>query len=38
MKGGWKTNGTGMARLLAARRVATSGNGLAYIRYLDDFP
>jgi adenine-specific DNA-methyltransferase len=34
----WKTNEQGMARLLAAGRVAVTGESLAYVRYLDDFP
>jgi adenine-specific DNA-methyltransferase len=35
----WKTNESGMARLLAANRVmVTSGDQLAYVRYFDDFP
>ncbi|WP_456609688.1 site-specific DNA-methyltransferase [Blastococcus sp. SYSU DS0619] len=36
--GGWKTNRDGMAKLVAARRVAPSGKTLRYVRYLDDFP
>jgi adenine-specific DNA-methyltransferase len=36
--GGWKTNAVGMARLLAARRVARTSNTLSYVRYFDDFP
>src|SRR5206468_5256794 len=28
----------GMSRLLAARRVQVTGNTLAYVRFLDDFP
>jgi adenine-specific DNA-methyltransferase len=39
MKVRWKTNESGMARLLAANRVmVTSGDQLAYVRYFDDFP
>jgi adenine-specific DNA-methyltransferase len=34
----WKTNESGMASLLAARRAAPTGNSLSYIRYFDDFP
>ena len=34
----WKTNEPGMARLLKARRVQVTGNTLAYVRFLDDFP
>jgi adenine-specific DNA-methyltransferase len=36
--GGWKTNRDGMDRLLAARRVARTGQSLSYVRYFDDFP
>lgn len=39
MKARWKTNEQGMARLLLAGRVMqTTGQNLAYMRYLDDFP
>jgi adenine-specific DNA-methyltransferase len=34
----WKTNEQGMSRLLAANRVQVTGNTLAYVRFLDDFP
>lgn len=34
----WKTGAEGMARLLAARRVAAGRKALSYVRYLDDFP
>jgi adenine-specific DNA-methyltransferase len=35
----WKTNESGMAKLLAAGRVLVTGGGqLAYCRYFDDFP
>ena len=37
-QGEWKTNQEGMKRLVLARRVAASGNSLAYVRFLDDFP
>ncbi|MEC3978199.1 site-specific DNA-methyltransferase [Amycolatopsis sp. H20-H5] len=38
-KSGWKTNRSGMDRLLAARRVFVTRNGtLQYVRFLDDFP
>jgi adenine-specific DNA-methyltransferase len=37
-KGGWKTNKTGMAKLLAADRLIGSGKTISYIRYVDDFP
>ena len=33
----WKTNETGMHRLLAANRVEVTGKSLAYVRYLEDF-
>ena len=33
----WKTNESGMRRLLAASRVEVTGNSLAYVRYLNDF-
>ncbi len=38
MQARWKTNEPGMARLIAAGRVAPTRNTLSYIRYLDDFP
>ncbi|MFD5832764.1 site-specific DNA-methyltransferase [Streptomyces collinus] len=37
-KGGWKTNTTGMERLLNAGRLMPVGKTLTYVRYLDDFP
>lgn len=38
-KGGWKTNRSGMTRLVDAGRVyAGKGANLGYIRYIDDFP
>jgi adenine-specific DNA-methyltransferase len=36
--GGWKTNREGMARLVAAGRVAVTGRTASYVRYFDDFP
>ncbi len=33
----WKTNHEGMARLLKAGRLSSTGNGLYYVRYFDDF-
>jgi adenine-specific DNA-methyltransferase len=36
--GGWKTNRTGMARLLLANRFAVAGKTIRYVRYLVDFP
>jgi adenine-specific DNA-methyltransferase len=38
IKGRWKTNESGMARLLAQRRVEVTGSTLSYVRFLDDFP
>src|SRR3954453_19308907 len=38
MQARWKTNEQGMARLVAAGRVAPTRNTLSYVRYLDDFP
>ncbi len=37
-KGFWKTNSTGMQRLIMSNRVTPSGKTLAYIRYINDFP
>ena len=34
----WKTNESGMNRLLVAERVHARKASLAYVRYLDDFP
>ncbi len=34
----WKTNEVGMERLLELTRVQVTGNTLAYVRFLDDFP
>jgi adenine-specific DNA-methyltransferase len=34
----WTTNEIGMQRLIEAKRVAVTGNNLAYISYIDDFP
>jgi len=34
----WSTNELGMQRLLHAERVELRGSGLAYVRFLDDFP
>lgn len=33
----WKTNQTGMSRLIKARRVNTAKNSLTYVRFLSDF-
>ncbi|MDX9861627.1 MAG: site-specific DNA-methyltransferase [Rhodospirillales bacterium] len=33
----WKTNESGMDRLLRALRVELTGNSISYVRYLDDF-
>lgn len=35
---GWKTNTTGMERLLKAHRVDATEQRAGYVRYLDDFP
>ena len=35
--GGWKTNASGMAKLLKAARVDATEERLGYVRYLDDF-
>jgi adenine-specific DNA-methyltransferase len=37
-KGGWKTNSTGMQRLIAANRVMPVGGTLRYKRFFSDFP
>ncbi len=34
----WKTNETGMQKLLSAGRIAKAGETLRYVRYLEDFP
>jgi adenine-specific DNA-methyltransferase len=38
MKARWKTNESGMNKLLLAARTQVVGNTLRYVRYLDDFP
>ncbi|GIK48239.1 MAG: site-specific DNA-methyltransferase [Alphaproteobacteria bacterium] len=38
MQARWKTNETGVSRLIAAGRIEPSKNILRYIRYLSDFP
>jgi adenine-specific DNA-methyltransferase len=38
IKARWKTNETGMERLLLANRIALTGATLKYVRYIDDFP
>jgi adenine-specific DNA-methyltransferase len=38
MQNRWKTNETGMARLIATARVEARGQSLAYVRFLEDFP
>jgi adenine-specific DNA-methyltransferase len=38
MQARWKTNESGMARLLVADRVRAAGNNLGYVRFIDDFP
>src|SRR5438105_15850372 len=37
-KGGWKTHRDGMERLRTAKRLAATGEGLYYVRFIDDFP
>lgn len=37
-KGEWKTHREGIERLRAAKRLAAVGNGLYYVRFIDDFP
>jgi len=34
----WKTNQTGLATLIKACRIASTGKSIAYKRFLDDFP
>jgi len=36
--GEWKTHRDGIERLRIARRLAATGEGLYYIRFIDDFP
>ena len=36
-KGGWKTNRTGMARLVLSDRLIGLGRTLSYVRFFDDF-
>jgi adenine-specific DNA-methyltransferase len=38
MQNRWKTNETGMARLVLARRVEARGTSLSYVRFFEDFP
>ena len=38
MRSRWKTNEEGMLRLLRADRLDSTGTGLYYVRYADDFP
>jgi adenine-specific DNA-methyltransferase len=38
IKSRWKTNESGMARLLAANRVHAQQSAIRYVRYFDDFP
>lgn len=37
LKGRWKTNATGMQRLVRSSRVELTGASLSYVRFLDDF-
>ena len=34
----WKTNQSGMRRLILANRLEPGGNTLNYVRFIDDFP
>lgn len=36
--GEWKTNREGMNRLLQCDRLASTGDGIYYVRYIEDFP
>ncbi|HOW75716.1 MAG TPA: site-specific DNA-methyltransferase [Candidatus Competibacteraceae bacterium] len=36
--GYWKTNQSGIARLIGARRIVQEGRSIAFVRYLEDFP
>jgi adenine-specific DNA-methyltransferase len=36
--GEWKTHPEGMRRLVTAKRVVQTGEGLSYVRYINDFP
>ncbi len=36
--GEWKTNPEGIARLKIAKRIASNGSSLGYVRFADDFP
>ena len=36
--GEWKTNREGMSRLLQSNRIDSTGEGVYYIRYIEDFP
>ncbi len=36
--GEWKTHREGIERLRFARRLAVTGNGIYYVRFIDDFP
>jgi adenine-specific DNA-methyltransferase len=38
MRSRWKTNESGMERLVAAGRVQITGDTIAYVRFIDDFP
>ncbi len=38
IRGRWKTNQEGIARLLKAERIHAGADSLSYIRHLDDFP
>lgn len=36
--GGWKTNETGMQKLIEKGRIHTAQNSIQYVRFADDFP
>jgi adenine-specific DNA-methyltransferase len=36
--GGWRTNESGIKKLISKRRVFVTGNNLSYKKYYDDFP
>jgi len=38
LKGGWKTNSSGMQKLLKSSRLTRGGSALRYVRRIDDFP
>ena len=36
--GGWRTNESGMERVISAKRLMVTGNSLSYKKYFNDFP